>query len=166
VLATIEPLVVRRLHRRGLADDAAGGESGDGWADEAPVLAGLAAASVEGVAAVGPRRGTRPVRLGTPREPVESPVAGRCHGRVNGFDLDAGRAGGARGAPGMARARVPLHAAAAGGGRALGDDRRRPPAVSLKQPWRDGTTALSMRSGLTCEGQCSYDARETRSLVH
>jgi hypothetical protein len=90
VLATVEPLVGRRLWQRGLAGDDGDVESTDGWADEAPVLAGLAAASVEGVAAVGPRRGVGPVRLGIPREPVEPSGAERCHARVNGFDLDAG----------------------------------------------------------------------------
>jgi hypothetical protein len=48
VLATIEPLVARRLQRRGLSADAEDTGATDAWAGEAPVLAGLAAASVQG----------------------------------------------------------------------------------------------------------------------
>jgi hypothetical protein len=48
VLATIEPLIARRLQRRGLAADPEGAGAAEAWADEAPVLAGLAAASVQG----------------------------------------------------------------------------------------------------------------------
>ena len=51
VLATVEPRIARLLDRRGIGDrDDSAGES-DGWTDEAPVLAGLAAASVQGRAA-------------------------------------------------------------------------------------------------------------------
>ena len=59
VLATAEPRIRRALDRRGLGDgdDASGA---DAWADEAPVLAGLAAASVQGIVALGHRRGARP----------------------------------------------------------------------------------------------------------
>jgi hypothetical protein len=46
VLATVEALVSRRLRRRGLAGDA--DDATSGWADEAPVFAELAAASIEG----------------------------------------------------------------------------------------------------------------------
>jgi len=44
VLATIEPLVARRLRRRGLAGDA--DDAMTGWADDAPAFAELAAASI------------------------------------------------------------------------------------------------------------------------
>ena len=77
------------LDRRGLGDsDDASGE--DAWADEAPVLAGLAAASVQGIVALGHRRGARVRRLGEPPETIEAPTPGRCHARSNGFDLHAG----------------------------------------------------------------------------
>jgi hypothetical protein len=61
VLATIEPLVARRLRLRGLAGD---DEATNGWTGEASVFAELAAASVDGRAARGLCRGGRrlPVR--------------------------------------------------------------------------------------------------------
>ncbi len=48
VLATVEPRIKRLLARRGLGDGDDEGGAPDAWADEAPVLAGLAAASVQG----------------------------------------------------------------------------------------------------------------------
>jgi hypothetical protein len=62
VLATIEPLVTRRLRRRGLTGDTE--DATGGWADDAPVFAELAAASIDGRAALGARRGARPARIG------------------------------------------------------------------------------------------------------
>jgi hypothetical protein len=62
----------------------------DAWGDEAPVLAGLAAASIQGTFALGPRRGARLRRLGDETEPVQTPDPGDCHARANGFDLHAG----------------------------------------------------------------------------
>lgn len=89
VLATAEPRIRHVLDRRGLGDrDDASGE--DAWAGEAPVLAGLAAASVQGIVALGHRRGARVRRLGEPPEAIEAPTPGRCHARSNGFDLHAG----------------------------------------------------------------------------
>ncbi|MEO8255714.1 MAG: transposase zinc-binding domain-containing protein [Acidobacteriota bacterium] len=90
VLATVEPRITRLLDRRGLGDDDAEGSTPDAWVDEAPVLAGLAAASVQGTVALGPQRGVRLRRLGDPREEGELPAAGSCHARGNGFDLHAG----------------------------------------------------------------------------
>ena len=60
------------------------------WADEAPALAGLAAASVQGTVALGHRRGARIRRLGHPAHQVDAPPLGLCHARSNGFDLHAG----------------------------------------------------------------------------
>jgi hypothetical protein len=89
VLATVEPRIRRVLERRGLGDrDEAGGE--DAWAAETPVLAGLAAASVQGLVALGRRRGARTRRLGEPFETTEPRALGRCHARSNGFDMHAG----------------------------------------------------------------------------
>ncbi len=90
VLATVEPRIARLLDRRGIGDcDISAGET-DTWADEAPVLAGLAAASVQGIVAVGRQRGARIRRLGDPSGKIEAPPLGRCHARSNGFDLHAG----------------------------------------------------------------------------
>ena len=46
VLATVEPRVQRLLEPRGLGDRDEGHGAPDAWAEDAPVLAGLAAASV------------------------------------------------------------------------------------------------------------------------
>jgi hypothetical protein len=90
VLATVEPLIARRLQRRGLGQGDAEVDAPAAWADEAPVLAGLAVASVQGTVALGPRRGARLRRLGDAIEPVETPASRHCHARANGFDLHAG----------------------------------------------------------------------------
>ena len=84
VLATVEAHVRRVLARRGRTDGE-GGDVGDGWQEEAPLLAGLAAASVHGA-----------VTLGAARR-VRTTVAADadwgddvCHARSQGFDLHAG----------------------------------------------------------------------------
>ena len=88
VLAAIAPGVARLLARRGLTDDE-GVSAPDAWAEEAPELAGLAAASVQGVAALGRRAGAAVRRLGEPVDEDETPGLGRCHARQHGFDLHA-----------------------------------------------------------------------------
>jgi hypothetical protein len=100
VLAAVQPLVDRRLRASGAPDDDA---AGDPWVSEAPLLAGLAAASVQGLTALGPRSGRGPARLERVcRYVLRPPVAiERLH---------------------------------------LTDDGR--VRLSLRQPWRDGTTDL------------------------
>jgi hypothetical protein len=103
VLATIVPRVRRLLERRGLGDGDEGASAADEWAEDAPVLAGMAGASVQGTFALGPRAGKRARPCGA--VPVEDqmredqvPGPGRCHAcgeprrtaRQDGFDLDAG----------------------------------------------------------------------------
>jgi hypothetical protein len=95
VLATIVPRVRRLLERRGLGDGDEGANAADEWAENAPVLAGMAGASVQGTFALGPRAGKRARPCGA--APVEDqcrenkvPGPGRCHARQEGFDLDAG----------------------------------------------------------------------------
>jgi hypothetical protein len=95
VLATIVPRVRRLLERRGLGDGDEGASAADEWAEDAPVLAGMAGASVQGTFALGPRAGKRARPCGA--VPVEDqfredkvPGPGRCHARQEGFDLDAG----------------------------------------------------------------------------
>lgn len=61
VLAPVVPRVRRLLERRGLGEGDEGAGVPDGWAQDAPVLAGIAAASVQGTFALGSRAG-RPVR--------------------------------------------------------------------------------------------------------
>ena len=60
VLATIVPRVTHLLERRGLGDGEEGANAADEWAEDAPVLAGMAgASSVQGTFALGPRAGKR-----------------------------------------------------------------------------------------------------------
>ena len=138
-LATVEPRITRLLERRGLGDRDGDVGAPDVWEDEAPVLAGLAAASVQGTVALGPQRGARVRRLGDPTEAREAPALGHCHARANGFDLHAGLV-----VPAGQRERLErvcryalrppvtqerLHLTSEGQVR-----------LELRQPWRDGTT--------------------------
>ena len=141
VLATVEPLVARRLQRLGLGPDDGEMDVPDAWGDEAPVLAGLAAASIQGTVALGPRRGARLRRLGDETEPVQTPDPGACHAQANGFDLHAGVVvpAGQRERlervvryvlrPPVAQERLHL----------TGDGQVR---LDLRHPWRDGTTGV------------------------
>ncbi len=90
VLATAEPRIARLLNRRGIGDRDDSAAEMYAWTAEAPVLAGLAAASVQGRVALGSQRGARIRRLGAPPDEVTSRALGRCHARSNGFDLHAG----------------------------------------------------------------------------
>lgn len=85
VLATVTAHVRRLLERQGLGavDEA------DAWAEDAPVLAGIAAASVQGRVALGHRAGARVRRRGDPSTASETWALGRCHARYDGFDLHA-----------------------------------------------------------------------------
>ena len=80
VLATVEPRIKRLLGRRGLGDGDDEGSASDAWAEDAPVLAGLAAASVQGTVALGPHRGARLRRLGDPPEEGEIAAQGVTRG--------------------------------------------------------------------------------------
>jgi Putative transposase len=82
--------VVALVARRGLAGRAEDGEASDPRSDEAPVLAAVAAASVEGRVALGPRAGARVRRCGDPPEEGTPVTLGRCHAHAGGFDLHAG----------------------------------------------------------------------------
>ncbi len=95
VLATIVPRVRALLERRGVGDGEEGAIAADEWAEDAPVLAGMAGASVLGTFALGSRAGKRARPCGA--VPVEDqvredhvPGSGRCHARQEGFDLEAG----------------------------------------------------------------------------
>jgi hypothetical protein len=94
VLAAVEPRLRRLLDCGGLPERDHGASAEDGgvdrWADETPVLAGLAAASVKGLVALGRDPGTCLRRLGHSREAGETPSLGPCHVRWNGLDLHAG----------------------------------------------------------------------------
>ena len=91
VLVTIDRRVRRLLARRGVAIGDEDGDT-DPWMKEAPILAGLAGASVQGRVALGPRAGREVRRCGASAELLAlAPSAlGPCHARWNGFDLHAG----------------------------------------------------------------------------
>ena len=121
----------------GDADDE--GPASDAWAHEAPGLAGLAAASVQGTVALGSHPGVRLRRMGDPPEEGAAPAAGGCQARANSFDLHAGLV-----VPAGHRDRLERVCRYA----------LRPPVtedrlnlsnegqvrLQLRQPWRDGTT--------------------------
>ncbi len=77
VLAAVEPGIRRLLEEGGHREDAHRGYDEDGgvdpWVDEAPVLAGLSAASVQGLAALGPQPSTRLRRRGHAHVSVRDP---------------------------------------------------------------------------------------------
>jgi hypothetical protein len=90
VVALIPRRDARLLERRGVAGSAEDGEALDVWSEEAPLLAAVAAASVEGRVALGPRPGARVRRCGDPPEEVRPTALGPCHANAGGFDLHAG----------------------------------------------------------------------------
>ncbi len=90
LLATIQRRIDALLHRRGVSDGREGFDAPDRWAEDAPTLAGLAVASVHGVAALGARAGARVRRWGDTVEMPAPPVLSRWHARHQGFDLHAG----------------------------------------------------------------------------
>jgi hypothetical protein len=110
VLATVAPGIARLLNRRGIGEDADSAGEADAWTDEAPVLAGLAAASVQGRVALGRQRGARLRRLGVAPDEVTPRALGRCHARAHGCDLHAGLV-----VPAGQRVGVSVRAAAARG---------------------------------------------------
>jgi hypothetical protein len=114
----------------------------DPWGSEAPLLAGLAAASVRGVTTLGPRPGRGPARMGNIAAAAQNDalVSGSCAARANGFTLDAGLA-----VPAGQRERLerilPLRPPPPGGDRAPTSDRgraRAPLAAAPVARWHDG----------------------------
>ena len=139
VLATVEPRLTRLLARRGLGDRDDESGAPDAWADEAPVLAGLAAASVQGIVALGPHRGARLRRLGNAPESIEAPAPAGCHARANGFDLHAGLVVPAGQREPLERVcRYALRPPVAGDRLRVTDDGQ--VQLQLRHPWADGTT--------------------------
>ncbi|OFV98265.1 MAG: hypothetical protein A3H28_08045 [Acidobacteria bacterium RIFCSPLOWO2_02_FULL_61_28] len=91
LLETIDRRVHRLLAQRGVLDDLGDGSAADPWREEAPVLAGIATASVQGRRALGGRAGAALRRCGASAELLALAPAGRgpCHAGGNGFDLQA-----------------------------------------------------------------------------
>ena len=88
VLAAIAPGVRRLVARHGGGPDDPSGS--DAFADASPLLAGLAAASVQGGVALGGPQGARPRRVGPSSVERSVPALVACHARWEGFDLHAG----------------------------------------------------------------------------
>jgi hypothetical protein len=142
VLAAVEPRIRRLLDGGELPEGDHGGHTEDGGvgpsADEAPALAGLAAASVRGLVALGPHAGARLRRLGHARAPVDRPL-GPCHARWKGVDLHAGLVIPAGQRDRLERVcRYVLRPPVASERLALTDDGQ--VRVALRHPWADGTT--------------------------
>jgi hypothetical protein len=138
LVAVIARRVGRLLVRRGLGDDA---DAADPLATESLALAGLASAAVQGRVALGPRAGAPVERLGADPDAPWVESARPLQARHDGFDLHAGVT-----VPGEQRERLEQ----------LCRYLLRPPIsqerltlrpdgtvlVTLKTPWRDGTTHL------------------------
>ncbi|MBY0276821.1 transposase [Candidatus Binatia bacterium] len=145
VLLTVRRRIVRiaqghgiDVEGDGIADDA----RRDELADESPLLAGLAAASVAGRSAIGADAGSRAVRLGhAPEAPPDDGSGAPRHAHIAGFDLHAGVA-----VPAGDRQRLEhlcryvLRPPIAQGSLAIAPDGR--VRLELRRPWRDGTRAL------------------------
>jgi hypothetical protein len=141
VLAIVRHRILSLLQPRGLLDATDGFVAPDALAEEAPVLAGITAASVVGSIALGPPAGARVRRCGEPCDTVEAPALGRRHARLEGFDLHANIAAPAGDRerlerlcryalrPPIARDRLQLTA----GGQVV---------LQLRRRWSDGTTHL------------------------
>jgi hypothetical protein len=139
LLATIARRIQGLLVRRGVWDDAA--EASDPWGEQQPVLAQLAAASVMGVAGLGPRAGVPVRRWGDAIDVPVGPEPGPWQARGEGFDLHAGVAVAARNRDRLEQlCRYALRPA-------VGQDRlQRMPdgsvVLELRRRWTDGTTHL------------------------
>ena len=145
VLATVRRRIVRLARRHGIdveGDGIVDGDRRDELAEESPLLAGLAAASVAGRSAIGAEAGSRAVRLGRAAEAAPDDGSGApCHAHIAGFDLHAGVA-----VPAGGRARLEhlcryvLRPPIAQDSLAIAPDGR--VRLALRRPWRDGPRAL------------------------
>jgi hypothetical protein len=141
VLATVEARIARRRGQLGRAASDGAGDDADSFSHDVPVLAGLAAASVQGRLALGPRPGGRPGRVGRPPAQVDAPARGACHARSHGFDLHAGLV-----VPAGQRERLERVCRYVLRPPVTAERVTRTPdgqvRLALRHPWRDGTTAL------------------------
>jgi Putative transposase/Transposase zinc-binding domain len=141
VVAVVARRIERLLQRRGVAATAEESGTADTWAEEAPALAGLAAASVQGLIALGPRAGGRVERYGSPPERAVPVTLGPCHANAGGFDLHAGVVVGAGQRKRLERLcrytlRSPIAQAR------LRVDAEGQVWITLRHQWADGTTRL------------------------
>jgi hypothetical protein len=150
---------------QGIAGGRSGAVAGDPWTGEAPVLAGLAAASVQGRVALGPHAGGEVRRCGNfPDEPPLPVVRGPCHAAHDGFDLDAGVV-----VPARDRSRLEPVCRYALRPR-IAHDRIRLTSegdvlLELRHRWRDGTTHLRFHPLELLERLTSLTPRPRINLV-
>ena len=139
VLAAITPGVHRVLARGGDPEDPHGG---DAFADASPLLAGLAAASVQGVVALGGTPETRPRRVGQSSTNRGVPALGACHARWEDFDLHAAVRVPAGQRDRLERVcRYALRPPVAGTRLQLTSEGQ--VVLQLRHPWADGTTHVA-----------------------
>jgi hypothetical protein len=141
LLETIDRRIRRLLARRGVPHEDGEGSAADPWQEEAPVLAGLAAASVQSRRALGARAGAAVRRCGGSQEllALYVPGLGPCQARGNGFDLHAAVVVPARDRPRLERlCRYALHPAIAAGRLHLSPNGQ--VVLDLRHRWADGTT--------------------------
>jgi hypothetical protein len=138
LVATIARRVGRLLVRRGLMDDA---DATDPLAAESLALAGLASAAVQGRVALGPRAGAPVERLGADPDASWVDSSRPLQARRDGFDLHAGVTVAGEDRDRLEQlCRYLLRPPIAQERLALGPDGT--VLVTLKTPWRDGTTHL------------------------
>jgi len=135
IVETTSHRVIRLLARRGILD----ADLVDPLAMDSPVLAGVTAASVQGMIATGERAGMRVRRVLS--DPADGIRTGHLCYASRGFSLHAATAVPARDRAALERlckyvARPPL---AAGRLTKISDDLL---SFRLKTPWSDGTTAI------------------------
>jgi hypothetical protein len=141
LLAQIQRRVERLLARRGHSVDTVTDDRSDAWTEDAPVLAGLAAASVQGVAATGGRAGQSVRRWGDAIDCPAVAAPSAWHAHANGFDLHVGQRVPAKARERLERlCRYALRPA-------VGQTRLQAMpdgtvVLELSRRWRDGTTHL------------------------
>ena len=139
LLVQIRRRVLRLLERRGISFD---DESSDTLAQESAALAGLAAASVRGRAALGRRAGHRVARIGSDPDAEPDFSSGPRHAHLDGFDLHASLAVAAGDTTRLEHlCRYLLRPPVPEGRLALLPDGR--VLLALGRTWSDGTTHLA-----------------------
>ncbi len=140
VLAAIAPAVQRSLARHGGEPDDPG--ASDAFAETSPLLAGLAAASVQGKVTLGGTPGARPRRVEQSSVDRGVPALGACHARWDGFDLHAAVRVPAGQRDRLERVcRYALRPPVAGARLQVAADGH--VVLQLRHPWADGTTHVA-----------------------
>ena len=140
VLAAIAPGVHSLVRRHGADPDDV--SASDAFAEASPLLAGLAATSVQGRVALGGTPGARPRRVGPSCVDRGEPALGACHARWEGFDLHAAVRVPAEQRDRLERmCRYALRPPVAGARLNLAADGQ--VVLHLRHAWADGTTHVA-----------------------